>query len=157
MILINKNMKAKRQSSLEYINPGSTKGISKAIRISPIVVNFIIIGLAIWAIYESFQSNYFSNTNPGSKILSIATVANAVVSLYSLFALGRKYRLKSVMTPYYLISSAVLFLDIVYLLNVWKITGVLYTKESDSALTFIKYWSIGILVGSLIEIAISSS
>lgn len=138
-----------KQRTQSYdINPASTSGLVKAVRISPIFINLVILGLAIWAVYEAFQSNYFTNSNPGSKTFSVAILANSILVLLLVAGIGVTANLKSAAAPILILGLAITFFHVVYLLNVWKVNGVIVTKETDSALTFIKVWSILVLVGS---------
>lgn len=147
----------KTNLTLERFNPSSTRGASEVLDISLSGINLAIFALALWATYEAFQANYFTNQNIGSKTFSVVLVVNASLALIALSGLSIFYAREGglLILLATLFPIAVTFFHIVYLLNVWKVNGVIVEKETDSALTFIKVWSIVVLVGSVFNLTLN--
>lgn len=149
----------KTNLTLERFNPSSTIGTLKVLNISSTFINLVLLALAIWATYEAFQANYFTNQNVGSKTFSIAILVNAFFAMITLFGLSA-YLVRNgssliQMAGVFLIPILTVFFHIVYLLNVWKVNGVIVEKESNSALNFIKIWTIAVLIGSVFNLTLN--
>lgn len=105
----------------------------------------VYLSTAIWALVESFQENYFSNANPGSKTASIVYVIVSGILLLSSLGIFTYVSIKNRRVSGKLWSSGgfyalLFFIDLVFLLNVWKTNGVFFEKESIASLTFIRVW-----------------
>jgi hypothetical protein len=113
----------------------------------------LFVAAAIWAIVESFQENYFSNSNPGSKTASILYLIHSAIGFLMLVGiLGTIGLIGKINKPILGIGFIFVmwfFFDLVFLLNVWKTSGVFFEKESNASLIFIRIYLFVSLIASL--------
>lgn len=144
-------MKGKRKEKISYqklfTSLGLENGIKRTSGISAVSLIAIPL-LAVLAVYESFQSNYY-DIRGWSLVLSVIILYRAISCLVS------TSKVISTDITAYLICLFFIVIHTFYLLNVWSEDG--YKLGTDSAILFIKIWSILALATSFVSMITSDN